>query len=341
MAVNLDNFDNAFDSGLNEVHGMTSNRSYDKIIDLCRNPKKPSKNNPITLGKLAFVPIADKNIKVIHSIEGVLELMVPVQNPDYDPSDPNSQSTFWRTIQYIPEYNYNSPITPAEKEKLDELRNEMLDYAEDFSQYALNPKKLFFMKGLVVKLQNTAGENLYTDLVEPAIIEHKSAKFPKAWEDLCGVQDGWGKQWRKDLMLQKGDVKNVVVVDTQKADIGYNVGFSYMQNVQSGKVIPADKLEEWMDYDINTIGIDTTKFSIQDIDSAIMTIKKARAINENSATSNLDNGIQSSSTPTGGISADAIGAAPAVEPQPAVNTAPVQTAQPVQQPAQQSGLLTL
>lgn len=296
MAVDLSNFDNQFDNGISEVSSMkNSGYKSETIIDLCRAPKKPTQKNPNTLGRLAFVPILDRNMRAIHKVEGVMEVTCPIPNPDYDPNDPNSYESFWRTVRYIPGYNYKQPLTPAEEAKLNELKNLIIEYNDNFGQYALSEKKLHYMKAFVVKLASDVSGTIYTDLNEPVVILHKSSRIPEAYESMCKANDEFGKEWRRQVFLPEGAIQNVVVLSTAKADIGYNVKFEVMKGVNTGKTVEPGKIAEWMDYDIDTLGEDLTKFNVKDVQDAIDLINSSWNYQDGTNAAHLASGVTSPS----------------------------------------------
>jgi hypothetical protein len=293
MELDLETFDKQFDAGLNSVKSLGGREKGLTIINLCQKPNKPTEKRPNTLGKAAIVPILDKGMHPIHKVAGVISTTVQVENPDFNPDDPDSPEFYWRTYTAIPVDSYSCPLTDQEKDLVNELYGLSQDYGATFSQYGAKVQDLFFMKAYMIKLNSAVSGALFTNLEEPVILQHSSRRFPKAYTDMCNTNDEWGHEWRKQLFIPDGLVKNFAVCSTVKEDVGYQVKFEYQSNIDTGRNIDLAKLKEWMNFDINTIGVDTTFCDVERIKEAIANINKAWDRAEGKATESLDSGIQS------------------------------------------------
>jgi len=311
--MDMEEFEKAFDKGLDEASAMGKKATRSTIINLCQAPKKPTDKRPSHLGKLAFVPILDNSFSAIHKVEGVETCTVPVINTEWNESDPNSPQYYWRTYTAIPDYAYKCPLTESERERIKGLYDLIKDYNNTFGTYGNSVKTVYFMKAFIIKLNSKVSGNLYEDIAEPVIIQHSSSEFPKSFTEMIKTQDEWGKEWRKKLFLPDGDITNVVVCTTSRKDIGYNVTFDYMKDVATGKNIPRATLEKWMDFDKETIGIDVTVADMTQIQNAVDAInadwdrKEGQANDQLQYSSHIvDNGADSpaeESSPEQGVQA--------------------------------------
>lgn len=291
--LDLETFDKEFDSSLNSVKSLGGRGKSTQIINLCQAPKKPTEKKPNTIGKIAIVPILDKGLHPIHKVAGVITTTVKVKNPDYNPDDENSQEYFWRTYMAAPADSYTCPLTPVEKDLINELYDLSADYGATFSQYGAKKQNLFFMKAFVIKLNSAVSGILYDSLEEPVILQHSSSRFPSAYTDMCNTNDEWGHEWRKQLFVPDGEIANFAVCSTVKEDVGYQVKFEYQSNIKTGRNVDRAKLLTWMDFDINTIGFDTTFVDVDRIKEAIANINAEWDRAEASSTNALDGGISS------------------------------------------------
>lgn len=268
--VSLENFDDAFDIGVNNVKAMVSSGPKSDIVNLCKT--KADKNNkyPATLGVASFVPILDRNMEAIHSIHDAIEITVPVPNESYDPNDPNSKRAYWTTFVYIPESNYKVPLTDEEKKANDALKQAMYDYNDAYGRYELRGKPLYFMKAFLIRIKSDSAGPIYTDYTEPVILRHTSMAFPDAYQNTVkDMDDNMGsKEWRRKVYLPDGDVHDFMTCTTRpkpNGAIGYNVSCAIINGANSGKSVSREKLKEWMDYDIYSIGLDTTHFDLHGV----------------------------------------------------------------------------
>lgn len=298
MDIDFDNFDKEFDQGLNSVKSLGGREKGLTIINLCQMPKKPTEKRPNTVGKAAIVPILDKGLHPIHKVGGVISTTVQIENPDYDPADPNSPEFYWRTYQAIPVESYTCPLTDTEKDLVNELYYLAQDYGDNFSEYGAKKQDLYFMKAYMIKLNSAVSGVLFANLEEPVVLQHTSRRFPKAYTDMCNTNDEWGKEWRRKLFIPDGQITNFAVCSTSKEDVGYQVKFEYQSNIDTGRNVDLAKLKDWMNYDINTLGIDTTFVDVERIKEAIKAINDAWDRSEGTATNALDAGIQSPTQPT-------------------------------------------
>lgn len=268
--VSLDNFDESFDIGVNNVQAMSAPTTKSDIINLCKT--KADKNNkyPATLGIASFVPILDRTMNPIHSLSNVMELTVPVPNESYDPNDPNSKKAFWTTFTYIPEENYRCPLTEEEKKALDGLATAMYEYNDAYGKYDLGKKSLYFMKAFLIRIKSDSAGPIYTDYQEPVVLRHTSNAFPSAYSSLIKDTDDTrgSKEWRRAVFLPDGEIRNFITCTTRNKPngaIGYNVTCGVINDASTGKAVSREKLKEWMDFDINTIGFDTSKFDVHGV----------------------------------------------------------------------------
>lgn len=278
--VNLEKFDDSFDIGINNVKAMTASSPKSDTINLCKS--KADKNNkyPATLGVASFVPILDRNMEAIHAVKDILEVSVPVPNESYDPNDENSKPAYWTTFNYIPDFNYKVPLTEEEKKANDALKQAIFEYHDSYGKYDLRPKPIFFMKALLVRIKSDTAGPIYTDYSEPVILRHSSAAFPDAYASAIKDFDDTknSKEWRRKVFLPDGDINDFIVCTTRpkpNGAIGYNVSCSVIMDAKSGKSCSREKLKEYMDYDIASIGIDTTHFDLHGVKYAIDNIYAA------------------------------------------------------------------
>lgn len=297
MEIDFEHFDDQFDQGLNSVKSIGGNGNRLTVINLCQKPNKPTEKRPNTIGKAAIVPILDKSLHPIHKVAGVITTTVQVENPDFNADDPNSPEFYWRTYTAIPADSYTCPLTEAERNLVNELYYLSNDYGDTFGQYGAKKQDLYFMKAYMIKLNSQVSGSLFTDLEEPVVLQHSSRRFPKAYTDMCSTNDEWGKEWRRNLFLPDGEITNFVVCTTTKEDVGYQVKFEYQNGIKTGRTIEMAKLKEWMNFDSNQIGFDTTFVDIDRIKEAIENINKAWDRTESKASDALDNGIQSPTQP--------------------------------------------
>lgn len=295
----FENFDDAFDEGLKSVKSLSGRGSGATIINLCQMPKKPSEKKPNTVGKAAIIPVLDKGLHPIHKVGGVISTTVEVENPDFNPDDKDSPEFFWRTYQAIPADSYTCPVTPQEKALIDELYSLAEDYGNTFSQFGASKKDLFFMKAYMIKLNSEVSGSLFTNLEEPVVLQHTSRRFPKAYKDMCDTNDEWGKDWRRKLFLPDGDVTNFAICSTTKEDVGYQVKFELKTDCKTGRSVDLAKVKSWMDFDINTLGIDTTFVDVDRIKEAIKNINAAWDRSEAESGAALDKGISSATAGVG------------------------------------------
>lgn len=291
--VDLENFDEAFDEGLKSVKSLGGRERGATLINLCQMPKKPTEKRPNTVGKAAIIPILDKGLHPIHKVGGVISTTVEVENPDFNPDDKDSPEFFWRTYQALPPESYTCPLTKQEADLVKELYELAQDYGDTFSQFGASRKDLYFMKAYMIKLSSEVSGSLYTNLEEPVVLQHASRRFPKAYQDMCDTNDEWGKDWRRKLFLPDGDINNFAICSTSKEDVGYQVKFELKTDIKTGRSVDLAKVKEWMDFDINTIGIDTTYVDIERIKEAIKNINAAWDRSESGSTAALDQGISS------------------------------------------------